>query len=128
MQIHVLFCFVALGRACGVSRPVIACSVTVNEGSQLKPQIQTIQQLIEKLLIWPVFNLAFATFSYLCNTSLLHAFCNVVIKFSGESSRPKCELKTDSSDQYVSILDISKICLQYVIALLITIIYIYLPL
>jgi len=41
----------ALGRACGVSRPVIACSVTVNEGSQLKPQIQTIQQLIEKLLI-----------------------------------------------------------------------------
>ena len=42
----------ALGRACGVSRPVIACSVTVNEGSYLKPQIQTIQQSIEKLLIW----------------------------------------------------------------------------
>jgi len=41
----------ALGRACGVARPVIACSVTVNEGSQLKPQIQTIQQNIEKLLI-----------------------------------------------------------------------------
>jgi len=41
----------ALGRACGVSRPVISCSVTVNEGSQLKPQIQTIQQNIEKLLI-----------------------------------------------------------------------------
>uniref|UniRef100_A0A6M2E4J0 Putative 60s ribosomal protein n=1 Tax=Amblyomma tuberculatum TaxID=48802 RepID=A0A6M2E4J0_9ACAR len=38
----------ALGRACGVSRPVIACSVTVNEGSQLKPQIQTLQQEIEK--------------------------------------------------------------------------------
>ncbi|KAK3091848.1 hypothetical protein FSP39_023141, partial [Pinctada imbricata] len=41
----------ALGRACGVSRPVIACSVTMNEGSQLKPQIQTMQQNIEKLLI-----------------------------------------------------------------------------
>jgi len=41
----------ALGRACGVSRPVISCSVTINEGSQLKPQIQAIQQNIEKLLI-----------------------------------------------------------------------------
>lgn len=41
----------ALGRACGVSRSVIACSVTVNEGSQLKPQIQTIQQEIERLLV-----------------------------------------------------------------------------
>jgi len=41
----------ALGRACGVSRAVIACSVTVNEGSQLKPQITAIQQSIEKLLI-----------------------------------------------------------------------------
>ncbi|KAL5518053.1 hypothetical protein EMCRGX_G003724 [Ephydatia muelleri] len=41
----------ALGRACGVSRPVIACSVTINEGSQLKPQITSLQQSIEKLLI-----------------------------------------------------------------------------
>lgn len=41
----------ALGRACGVSRPVIACSVTVTEGSQLKSQIRTLQQDIEKLLI-----------------------------------------------------------------------------
>lgn len=41
----------ALGRACGVSRPIIACSVTINEGSQLKPQINNIQQEIEKLLI-----------------------------------------------------------------------------
>merc|ERR1711903_69181 len=40
-----------LGRATGVSRPVIACSVTINEGSQLKSQIQSIQQSIEKLLI-----------------------------------------------------------------------------
>merc|ERR1712026_166090 len=30
----------ALGRACGVSRSVIAASVTQNEGSQIKPQIQ----------------------------------------------------------------------------------------
>lgn len=37
----------ALGRACGVTRPVIACSVTTNEGSQLKSQIQ---QLKVKLL------------------------------------------------------------------------------
>lgn len=41
----------ALGRACGVSRPIISCSVTVNEGSQLKSQIISIQQEIEKLLI-----------------------------------------------------------------------------
>lgn len=41
----------ALGRACGVSRPVISCSVIMNEGSQLKPQIQSIQLEIEKLLI-----------------------------------------------------------------------------
>ncbi|KAJ3134102.1 RNA binding protein snu13 [Physocladia obscura] len=42
---------VALGRACGVSRPVIACSVTTNEGSELKAQIQGIKLQIEKLLI-----------------------------------------------------------------------------
>merc|ERR1712153_105013 len=41
----------ALGRACGVSRPVIACSVTVNEGSQLKPQITALKNEIERLLI-----------------------------------------------------------------------------
>ena len=41
----------ALGRACGVSRPVIAASVTTNEGSQLKSQIQTLKDSIEKLLI-----------------------------------------------------------------------------
>lgn len=50
------FCFIlnfftALGRACGVSRQVIACSVIQNEGSQLKPQIESLQQEIEKLLI-----------------------------------------------------------------------------
>ncbi|XP_063699135.1 NHP2-like protein 1 homolog [Culicoides brevitarsis] len=41
----------ALGRACGVSRPIVACSVTVNEGSQLKSQIVSIQQEIERLLV-----------------------------------------------------------------------------
>merc|ERR1711934_656472 len=41
----------ALGRACGVSRPVISACVTQNEGSQIKPQIITIQQEIEKLLV-----------------------------------------------------------------------------
>ena len=41
----------ALGRACGVSRPVIACVVMINEESQLKPQIQGIQTQIEQLLI-----------------------------------------------------------------------------
>ena len=41
----------ALGRACGVTRPVIACSVTTNEGSQLKGQVQQLKLAIEKLLI-----------------------------------------------------------------------------
>lgn len=41
----------ALARACGVSRQVIACSITVNEGSQIKTQITALQQEIEKLLI-----------------------------------------------------------------------------
>ena len=41
----------ALGRACGVSRPVIAASVIANEGSQLKHQIQQLKDGIERLLI-----------------------------------------------------------------------------
>jgi len=41
----------ALGRACGVSRPVISCSVIVNEYSQLKSQIDSLKLEIEKLLI-----------------------------------------------------------------------------
>ncbi|XP_055849882.1 NHP2-like protein 1 homolog [Episyrphus balteatus] len=41
----------ALGRACGVSRPIVSCSVTTNEGSQLKSQITSIQQEIERLLV-----------------------------------------------------------------------------
>jgi len=42
---------IALGRACGVSRPVIAVSVTTNEQRELNSQIQTIKNEIEKLLI-----------------------------------------------------------------------------
>lgn len=41
----------ALGRACGVSRPVIACSVTEKYGSQLKPQIESLQRNVEQLLL-----------------------------------------------------------------------------
>lgn len=46
----------ALGRACGVTRPVIACSVTSNEASQLKAQIQ---QLKVKNLQRPQFSTLF---------------------------------------------------------------------
>jgi U4/U6 small nuclear ribonucleoprotein SNU13 len=42
---------VALGRACGVSRPVIACSITTNEASQLKSTIDAMKLKIEQLLI-----------------------------------------------------------------------------
>ncbi|RKP13925.1 ribonucleo protein-associated protein [Piptocephalis cylindrospora] len=41
----------ALGRACGVTRPVIAASVTTNEASDLIPQILQLKTDIEKLLI-----------------------------------------------------------------------------
>ncbi|BEI86243.1 hypothetical protein CcaverHIS002_0605300 [Cutaneotrichosporon cavernicola] len=41
----------ALGRACGVSRPVIAASVTTNEARELTSQIQAVKNEIEKLLI-----------------------------------------------------------------------------
>ncbi|KAI3633229.1 hypothetical protein MIR68_005793 [Amoeboaphelidium protococcarum] len=41
----------ALGRACGVTRPVISCSVTSNDASELRNQIQAIKLSIEKLLI-----------------------------------------------------------------------------
>jgi len=42
---------VALGRACGVSRPVISGAVTSNEASQLKEQINALKEQIEQLLI-----------------------------------------------------------------------------
>ncbi|POM65135.1 Ribonucleoprotein-associated protein [Phytophthora palmivora] len=42
---------VALGRACGVSRPVISASITSNDASQLGSQIQSMREQIEQLLI-----------------------------------------------------------------------------
>ena len=42
---------VALGRACGVSRPVIACSITTNEASQLRTTIDGMKIKIEQLLL-----------------------------------------------------------------------------
>jgi len=41
----------ALGRACGVSRPVIAASVTTNENKELSSQILTIKKAIDKLMV-----------------------------------------------------------------------------
>lgn len=42
---------VSLGRACGVSRSVIACSITSNDASQLSEQITQMKVAIEALLI-----------------------------------------------------------------------------
>jgi len=41
----------ALGRACGVSRPVIAAAITTNEARELQSQIEKIKSQIEKLLV-----------------------------------------------------------------------------
>lgn len=41
----------ALGRASGVQRSVVSCSIVQSENSQLKPQIQALHQEIEKLLV-----------------------------------------------------------------------------
>jgi U4/U6 small nuclear ribonucleoprotein SNU13 len=41
----------ALGRATGITRPVIAVAVIANEGSPLKTQIDNAKDEIEKLLI-----------------------------------------------------------------------------
>ncbi len=41
----------ALGRACGVSRPVIAASITTNDQSRIKDSILKIKDNIETLLI-----------------------------------------------------------------------------
>ncbi len=40
-----------LGRACGVSRPVIAASITSNEGSDLARQIEALRNKVERLAI-----------------------------------------------------------------------------
>ena len=42
---------IALGRACGVTRPVVACSIISDENSQLKDAINRMKIEIEKLLI-----------------------------------------------------------------------------
>ena len=42
---------IALGRACGVSRPVIASSITTNEASQLKSTIEGMKLKIEQLIV-----------------------------------------------------------------------------
>lgn len=48
---NLLSTFIALGRACGVSRQIIACSITTSEGSMLKSQIESLRSEIEKLLV-----------------------------------------------------------------------------
>lgn len=42
---------IALGRACGVSRAVVAASVTTNEARELQSQIQTIKLAVSIVLI-----------------------------------------------------------------------------
>ncbi|EHY58954.1 RNA binding protein snu13 [Exophiala dermatitidis] len=42
---------VALGRACGVSRAVIAASITTNEASELAGPIRTLKERVERLMI-----------------------------------------------------------------------------
>ncbi len=41
----------ALGRACGVSRPVVACSIVSRDGSQLTSRIQDLKNAIEQILL-----------------------------------------------------------------------------
>ncbi|KAH8106816.1 NHP2/L7aE family protein [Cristinia sonorae] len=41
----------ALGRACGVSRPVIAASVTTNENKELSSLIQSVRRAVEKEMV-----------------------------------------------------------------------------
>ncbi len=41
----------ALGRACGVSRPVIACSILKDNSNQLKSQLKEIRSQVEQLII-----------------------------------------------------------------------------
>ncbi|KAF1918314.1 50S ribosomal protein L30e-like protein [Ampelomyces quisqualis] len=41
----------ALGRACGVARAVIACSITSNDASDLMGQIRTLKDKVERLQI-----------------------------------------------------------------------------
>lgn len=42
---------IALGRACGVSRPVIAACINANEASELAGPIRALREKIERLAI-----------------------------------------------------------------------------
>ncbi|KAI0402543.1 ribonucleoprotein-associated protein [Xylaria palmicola] len=42
---------IALGRACNVSRSVIAASITTNEASELQNQIRALKDKVERLMI-----------------------------------------------------------------------------
>ncbi|GBE58535.1 60S ribosomal protein [Babesia ovata] len=42
---------IALGRACGVSRPVVSCAIVSREGSPLNQQIVEAKDHIERLLV-----------------------------------------------------------------------------
>jgi len=41
----------ALGRACGVSRPVIAASITTNENKELSSLITTVKRAIDQIMV-----------------------------------------------------------------------------
>jgi len=41
----------ALGRACNVSRPVIAASVTTSEHRELQSQLESIKKAIDKIMV-----------------------------------------------------------------------------
>lgn len=74
----------ALGRACGVSRPIIATSVTIKEGSQLKPQIQSVQTAIERLLVWACCDFyIFRSSGFVCVCVFLNCFCTSIQKSWG---------------------------------------------
>ncbi|EGA58930.1 Snu13p [Saccharomyces cerevisiae FostersB] len=59
---------VALGRACGVSRPVIAASITTNDASAIKTQIYAVKDKIETFI-----NLSRLDYIY------QHSFCTIYI-------------------------------------------------
>ena len=42
---------IALGRKCGLSRPVVACAVIALENSTLKNEIKDLRDQLERLLI-----------------------------------------------------------------------------
>ncbi|MBE3047843.1 ribosomal L7Ae/L30e/S12e/Gadd45 family protein [Candidatus Bathyarchaeota archaeon] len=42
---------ISLGRACGVSRAVIATSITSNEGSELADKIRTMREKVERVAL-----------------------------------------------------------------------------